>query len=177
MLLFLFNADFIMEQNKKSQVSFSYNHTFIVSDINSIYKCRYVHVQNIGIENKIASVIIWVSLEAKCCMGYKNLYINSSSGVSPRWALFQYPIRHLICKISWSLEAARFVVRIVQSLWNLTGISAALLLMNLYMYLWLVFISPQCCRRPRVPTFWLLPHSLRPAVFIWCQFCILYSAN
>ena len=30
-------------------------------------------------------------------------------------------------KISWSLEAARFVFRIVRSLWNLTGNSAALL--------------------------------------------------
>ena len=30
-------------------------------------------------------------------------------------------------KISWSLEATRFVFRIVLSLWNLTGISAALL--------------------------------------------------
>ena len=29
-------------------------------------------------------------------------------------------------KISWSLEAARFVFRIVRSLWNLTGTSAAL---------------------------------------------------
>ena len=31
------------------------------------------------------------------------------------------------CKISWSLEAARFVFEIVRSLWNLTGTSAALL--------------------------------------------------
>ena len=30
-------------------------------------------------------------------------------------------------KISWSLEAARFVFRIVRSLWHLTGTSAALL--------------------------------------------------
>ena len=30
-------------------------------------------------------------------------------------------------KISWSLEAARFVFRIVRSLWNLTGTSAAML--------------------------------------------------
>ena len=34
-------------------------------------------------------------------------------------------------KISWSLEAARFVFRIVRSLWNLTGTSAALLPMCL----------------------------------------------
>ena len=34
-------------------------------------------------------------------------------------------------KISWSLEAARFVFRIVWSLWNLTGTSAALLPMCL----------------------------------------------
>ena len=91
------------------------------------------------------------------------------------WALFSYLIRHLIYKISWSLVAARFVVRIVQSHWNLTSTSAVLLSMYLYryMYLWLVFVSPQCCRCPRVQTFWLLPHSLRPAVFIWWQFCIL----
>ena len=31
------------------------------------------------------------------------------------------------CKIPWSLEAARFVFKIVRSLWNLTGTSAALL--------------------------------------------------
>ena len=31
------------------------------------------------------------------------------------------------CKISWSIEAARFVFRFVRSLWNLTGTSAALL--------------------------------------------------
>ena len=31
------------------------------------------------------------------------------------------------CKISWSLETARFVFKIVQSLWNSTGGSAALL--------------------------------------------------
>ena len=30
-------------------------------------------------------------------------------------------------KISWNLEAARFVLRIVRSLWNLTGTSAAVL--------------------------------------------------
>ena len=34
-------------------------------------------------------------------------------------------------KISWSLDAARFVFRTVRSLWNLTGTSAALLLTHL----------------------------------------------
>ena len=34
-------------------------------------------------------------------------------------------------KISWSLEATRFVFRIVRSLWNLTGTSAAMLPMCL----------------------------------------------
>ena len=31
------------------------------------------------------------------------------------------------CKITWSIEAARFVFRIVRSLWNLSGTSAAVL--------------------------------------------------
>ena len=31
------------------------------------------------------------------------------------------------CKISWSLEATRFMFRLFQSLWNLTGTSAAVL--------------------------------------------------
>ena len=37
-------------------------------------------------------------------------------------------------KISWSLEAARLVFRIVRSLWNLTGTSAALLPMCLSIF-------------------------------------------
>ena len=42
-------------------------------------------------------------------------------------ALFQYLIRCLIVKFSKSLEAVRFVFRIVQSLWHLTDTSAAVL--------------------------------------------------
>ena len=51
----------------------------------------------------------------------------------PFWrAPFQYPIRRLIVmtsygKILWSLEAARLLVWIILSLWNLTGASAAVL--------------------------------------------------
>ena len=42
-------------------------------------------------------------------------------------------------------------------------------MLSMYTCLWLVFISPQCSRRPRMQTLWLLSHSLCPAVFIWCQ--------
>ena len=45
------------------------------------------------------------------------------------WAPFQYPTSY--CKISRSLEAARFVFKIVRGLWNLTWTSAALLPMCL----------------------------------------------
>ena len=55
------------------------------------------------------------------------------------WSDAIYPDRHPVSisektsyrQISWSLEAARFVFRIVWSLWNLTGTSAALLPMCL----------------------------------------------
>ena len=51
-------------------------------------------------------------------------------------------------KISWSLEAARFVLRIVWSLWNLTGTSAALLPMCLSNF--------KTIRQFKVPISWLL---------------------
>ena len=49
------------------------------------------------------------------------------------WDLGRVSISDMMsyCKISWSSEAARFVSRIVQSLWNLTGTSAASLPMCL----------------------------------------------
>ena len=50
-------------------------------------------------------------------------------------------------KISWSLEAARSVVRIVRSLWNLTGASAALLPMCLSNF--------KAIRQFKVPISWL----------------------
>ena len=50
-------------------------------------------------------------------------------------------------KISWSLEAARFVFRIVWSLWNLTGTSAALLPMCLSNF--------KSIRQFKVPISWL----------------------
>ena len=43
----------------------------------------------------------------------------------------QYPIKHHIVRSRKNLEAARFVFRIVRTLWNLTGTSAALLPMYL----------------------------------------------
>ena len=50
-------------------------------------------------------------------------------------------------KISWSLEVARFVFRIVRSLWNLTGTSAALLPMCLSKF--------KAIRQFKVPISWL----------------------
>ena len=50
-------------------------------------------------------------------------------------------------KISWSLEVARFVFRIVRSLWNLTGTSAALLPMCLSNF--------EAIRQFKVPISWL----------------------
>ena len=50
-------------------------------------------------------------------------------------------------KISWSLEAARFVFRIVRSLWNLTGTSAAVLPMCLSNF--------KAIRQFKVPISWL----------------------
>ena len=50
-------------------------------------------------------------------------------------------------KVSWSLEAARFVFRIVRSLWNLTGTSAALLPMCLSNF--------KAMRQFKVPISWL----------------------
>ena len=50
-------------------------------------------------------------------------------------------------KISWSLEAARFVFRIVRSFWNLTGTSAALLPMRLSNF--------KAIRQFKVPMSWL----------------------
>ena len=66
-------------------------------------------------------------------------YVNGFNGNLSTWALFQYLIRHVMvrsCKVS---EAARFLFRIAWSLWNLTGISAALrpmLLSNFKVILW-----------------------------------------
>ena len=50
-------------------------------------------------------------------------------------------------KISWSLESARFVFRIVRSLWNLTGTSAAVLPMCLSNF--------KAIRQFKVPISWL----------------------
>ena len=50
-------------------------------------------------------------------------------------------------KISWSLEAARFVFEIVRSLWNLTGTSAALLPICLSNF--------KAIRQFKVPISWL----------------------
>ena len=50
------------------------------------------------------------------------------------WALFQYPTIRVYCYFLQSLEAARFVFRIVRSLWNLIGTSAAVLLKCLSNY-------------------------------------------
>ena len=50
-------------------------------------------------------------------------------------------------KISWSLEATRFVFRIVRSLWNLTGTSAALLPMCLSNF--------KAIQQFKVPILWL----------------------
>ena len=50
-------------------------------------------------------------------------------------------------KISWSLEAARFIFKIVRSLWNLTGTSAALLPMCLSNF--------KAIRQFKVPISWL----------------------
>ena len=71
------------------------------------------------------------------------------------WSDAIYPGRHPVSisektshrKISWSLEAARFVFRIVRSLWNLTGTSAALLPMCL--------LNFKAIRQFKVPISWL----------------------
>ena len=47
------------------------------------------------------------------------------------WTPFQYPIRRPCCKISQGIEAARLLFRIIRSLWNLAGTSAAVLPISL----------------------------------------------
>ena len=67
------------------------------------------------------------------------------------WSDAIYPSRHpektSHGKISWSLEAARFVFRIVRSLWNLTGTSTVLLPMCLSNF--------KAIRQFKVPFSWL----------------------
>ena len=55
-------------------------------------------------------------------------------------------------KISWSLEATRFVFRIVRSLWNLTGTSAAVLPMCLS--------NCKAIRQFKVPISWLRDYEI-----------------
>ena len=45
------------------------------------------------------------------------------------WGAILLTLNHACCnsKISWSLETARFAFRLLQSVWNLTGTSAAVL--------------------------------------------------
>ena len=75
-------------------------------------------------------------------------------------------------KISWSIEAARFVFRIIRSLLNLTGTSAAKLLMCLSNF--------KAIRQFKVPISWLRDFtrsydktSFR--ILRWCPACLISS--
>ena len=52
---------------------------------------------------------------------------NNSKKINRDLGPVSIPDKTSYCKISWSLEAARFIFKIAQSLWNLTGTSAAVL--------------------------------------------------
>ena len=79
------------------------------------------------------------------------VYIESGSSMLTVLGLKMGPVsiseKTSYCKISWSLEAARFVFRIVRSLWNLTGTSAAVLPMCLS--------NCKAIRQFKVPISWL----------------------
>ena len=51
-----------------------------------------------------------------------------SSKILSNLGFYSLSGRAFCCKISWSIEAARFGFKLFQSLWNLTGASAAALL-------------------------------------------------
>ena len=85
-------------------------------------------------------------------------------------------------KISWSLEVARFVFRIVRSLWNLTGTSAAFLPMCLSNF--------KAIRQFKVPiswlrdftrsydktSFWILRRGPGTAWHLLPWWCLIYNA-
>ena len=73
--------------------------------------------------------IYWFPIKRNSDLNKLIVYQHDSFNMAVR-ALFVSE-KGFYCKISWSLEAARFVSRIVQSLVNLTGTSATLLLMYL----------------------------------------------
>ena len=79
------------------------------------------------------------------------LYVESKSSMLTVLVLQLGPVsiseKTSYRKISWSLEAARFVFRIVRSLWNLTGTSSAVLPMCLS--------NVKAIRQFKVPISWL----------------------
>ena len=66
-----------------------------------------------------------------------------SSKILSNLGFFSLIGRAFCCKISWSIEAARFGFKLFQSLWNLTGASAAALLIE---HLYFV-ISDKVCNK------------------------------
>ena len=82
-----------------------------------IYIYIYIHIY----------MIIWIR--------YNNIYLSIDSNRIPLSTILPIFIQGLYLlsgrtsyrKISWSLEAARFGIKLFQSLWNLAGTSAALL--------------------------------------------------
>ena len=98
-----------------------------------IYKCRMANMS-------------W-----RTCVVVKQIQSQNFTEFSPNLLIHQGPVsiseKTSYRKISWSLEATRFVFRVVRSLWNLTGTSAALLPMCLSNF--------KAIRLFKVPISWL----------------------
>ena len=79
------------------------------------------------------SVLIWIISHLIYVMSQQDACQRKQTRIQipvlsfPPRGLYSLKGRTSYHKISWSLEAARFSVRLLRSLWNLTGVSEALL--------------------------------------------------
>ena len=97
------------------------------------YKNSYLQI-NLGNYHLPTWKHVWHSTEyvtCTICATHSNLRPNHKISLTPGWqciqGLYSLSGKTSYRQISWSLEAARLGVIMIVSLWNLTGISAALL--------------------------------------------------
>ena len=98
---------------------------------------QYVSINNITSDGEISQSLGPTILGVNTLISLSNL--SSDAAAIEIHELSSIPDKTSYCKISSSLEAARFVFRIVRSLWNLADTSAALLpkcLSNFKAMLW-----------------------------------------
>ena len=106
---------------------------------NNIFKCIFLMKML-----QLFKILFKFLANGRMIMEWKLVQVMAKHQLSTFTALFQYLIRRSYCNISQSIEAMRFVFSMIWSIWNLTGISTAMLPMCLSNFKAMNLNYPSC---------------------------------